>query len=165
MKRKTPAKKTKAVKPIPDGYPVLTPYLIAKDAAKAIEFYIKAFGGKERMRMPGPNGAIGHAEIAFGSSLLMIADEFAPMGAFAPQAGAPTPVFLTLYVKDIDAVFQRAVDMGATVKQPLEDKFYGDRSGALVDPFGHCWCLMMHVEDVSPAELKKRAAALSEKRA
>ena len=157
-KKQAPAKKT-SVKPIPDGYPVLTPYLIAKDAAKAIDFYVKAFGGKERMRMPGPNGAVGHAEISFGASVLMIADEFPAMGALAPQAGAPTPVFLTLYVKDVDAVFQRAVEMGATVKQPLEDKFYGDRSGAIVDPFGHGWCLMTHVEDVSPAEMKKRAAA------
>ncbi len=153
--------KKKAVKAIPDGYPVLIPYLIAKDAAKAIEFYVKAFGGKERMRMPGPDGKIGHAEVQLGDSVLMLADEFPAMGAVAPPPDAPTPVFLAMYVKDVDAVFAKALARGATVKQPLENKFYGDRSGVLVDPFGHCWCLMTHIEDVSPADLKKRAAAKS----
>lgn len=156
-------KKAGKVKPIPAGYPVLTPYLIAKDAAKAIAFYVKAFGGKERMRMPGPNGTIGHAEVQFGNSVLMLADEFPAMGALAPAPGSPSPVFLTMYVKDVDAVFAKALKLGATVKQPLENKFYGDRSGALVDPFGHCWCLMTHVEDLSPAEMKKRAAAAAAK--
>ncbi len=162
MKKKATTKK-KAVKAIPEGYPVLMPYLIVKDAAKAIDFYVKALGGKERMRMPGPDGKIGHAEIQLGSAVVMLADEFPAMGAVAPLPGAPTPVFLALYVKDVDAVFAKALELGATVKQPLENKFYGDRSGALVDPFGHCWCLMTHVEDVSPAEMKKRAAAAAAK--
>lgn len=159
MKKRSAPARTKAVKPIPDGYPVLTPYLIAKDAAKAIDFSLNAFGGKEGMRKPGPGGTVGHAEITFGTSVLMIADEFPALGALAPQAGAPTPVFLTMCVKDVDAVFERAGAMGATVKRPLENKFYGDRSGALADPSGHGWGLMTPVEDVSPAEMRKRAAA------
>lgn len=157
------ARKKRAVKPVPDGYPVLMPYLIVKDAARAIEFYVKAFGGKERLRMPGPGGKVGHAEVQLGNAVLMLADEFPAMGAVAPAPGAPGPVFLTMYVKDVDAVFAKALERGATVKQPLENKFYGDRAGALIDPFGHCWCLMTHVEDVGPAEMKKRAAAAAAK--
>jgi PhnB protein len=157
---------TSPVKPIPEGYHTLTPYLIIRGAAQAIDFYKKAFDAKELFRMPAPDGKkIGHAEIKIGDSILMLADEAPEMGFLSPQSLNGTPVSLLVYVKDVDTVFQRTVDAGATVMLPLENKFYGDRMGTIVDPFGHQWSLGTHVEDVPPEEMKKRAAAEAAKMA
>ncbi len=141
------------VKPIPDGHHTVTPNLTVKGAAAAIDFYKRAFGAKEQFRMAMPDGNIGHAQILIGDSILMLADEF-PHWSKSPQSLNGTPVTLVVYVEDVDAVFSRAVDAGATVKLPVENKFYGDRSGCVVDPFGHLWMLMTHVEDVPPQEMK-----------
>jgi len=145
------------VKPIPDGFHTVTPYLIVKGGARAIEFYKRAFGAKERGRWPGPDGqTLSHAEIAIGDSIIMLADEFPPCGSKSPETLNGTPVSLIIYVKDVDQAFQRAIDAGGTVLRPLEDKFYGERAGCLTDPFGHQWTLMTHIEDVPPDEMKKR---------
>lgn len=149
-------------KPIPDGYHSLTPYLIVKGAAKAIEFYKKAFGATELLRMPGPNGTIGHAEIKIGDSPLMLADESPAMGFRGPASGG-SPISLLLYVPDCDAVIDRAVAAGARVTRPAADQFYGDRSGGITDPFGHSWYVSTHIEDVSPEEMAKRSAELAAK--
>jgi PhnB protein len=146
-------------KAIPDGYHNVTPYLIVNDAAAAIEFYKKAFGATELMRMPKPNGKIGHAEIRIGDSPIMLADEAPEMGARSPRTFGGSPVSIFLYVDDVDTTFARAVDGGAKVQRPLADQFYGDRTGGVEDPFGHAWYIATHVEDVSPEEMKKRAAA------
>ncbi len=144
------------VNPIPAGFHTLTPYLIVKGAADAIDFYKRAFGAKERFRMTGPDGkSLGHAEITIGDSILMLADGM-PGFSQSPQELHGTSVSLLLYVKDVDAAFQRAVDAGAAVKQPVENKFYGERAGSLADPFGHLWTLMTHIEDVPPQEMKRR---------
>jgi PhnB protein len=154
------------IKPIPDGYHTLTPYLIIKGAAVAIEFYKKAFGAQEQFRMPGPDGkTIGHANIVIGDSIVMLADEAPQMIAFSPSTLKGTPVTMVLYVEDADTVFKRAVDAGATVRQPLEDKFYGDRAGTIVDPFGHIWTIMTHVEDVTPEMMDQRVKELYQKMA
>ena len=147
------------VKPIPDGYHTLTPYLIVKGAAEAIEFYKKAFGASELFRMAGPDGKVGHAEIKIGDSPIMLADEHPEMGARGPQTIGGSPVSLLLYVDDVDALFNQAVAAGATVNRPIKDQFYGDRSGALEDPFGHLWHIATHKEDVPPEEMRKRAEA------
>ena len=147
------------VKPIPDGYHTVTPYLIIKNAADALEFYKQAFGATELFRMAQPDGKIGHAEIKIGDSPIMLADEFPEMGYKSPQSLGGSPVSIMIYVEDVDAVFDRAVAAGATVQQPVQDKFYGDRIGTLVDPFGHVWHVSTHKEDVSPEEMEKRAAA------
>ena len=147
------------VKPIPDGFHSITPYLTVKGGAAALEFYKRAFGARERFRMPGPDGkTIGHAEIVIGDSIIMLADEFPQCGNQSPQALKGTPVSLLLYVEDVDSAFKRAVEAGATVRQPLENKFYGERAGCVSDPFGHLWTLMTHIEDVSPKEMQKRMA-------
>jgi PhnB protein len=146
-------------KPIPDGYHTATPYLIIKDAAKAIEFYKKAFGAKEMMRMSQPDGRIGHAEIKIGDSPIMLADEFPEMGARSPQSLGGSPVSILLYVEDVDAFAKQAVTAGTKVVRPVKDQFYGDRSGSFEDPFGHQWHIATHVEDVAPEEMHKRAAA------
>jgi PhnB protein len=146
-------------KAIPDGYHNVTPYLIVNDAAAAIEFYKKAFGATELMRMPKPNGKIGHAEIRIGDSPIMLADEAPEMDARSPRTFGGSPVSIFLYVDDVDTTFARAVDGGAKVQRPLADQFYGDRTGGVEDPFGHVWYIATHVEDVSPEEMKKRAAA------
>ncbi len=152
-------KKKKKVGPIPKGYPTLTPYLIVRGGAQAIDFYKRAFGAKERMRMPGPSeNSIGHAELEIGDALVMLADEFPGPGISSPASLRGTTVSLHVYVKDVDASFKRAVAAGATAVRPPEDKFYGDRLGVLADPFGHLWSLGTHIEDVSPKEMKKRAA-------
>ena len=146
-----------AVKPIPDGYHSVTPYLIIKNSAsKAIDYYKKAFGATELMRMPGPDGTIGHAEIKIGDSPIMLADEMESMGFKSPQSYGGTPVSLMIYVKDVDKIFKQAISAGGKEIQPLENKFYGDRSGTLSDPFGHCWTVGTHVEDVAPDEMDRR---------
>jgi PhnB protein len=147
------------VKPIPEGYHSVTPYLIIRGAAEAIEFYQKSFGAIELFRFPAPDGKIGHAEIKIGDSPIMIADEFADMGYNGPQSLGGSPVSIMLYVDDVDAVFKRAVEAGATVKEALQDKFYGDRMGTLTDPFGHRWHVATHKEDVSMEEMQRRAKA------
>ncbi len=146
--------------PIPPGFEGATPYLYIKGAAKAIDFYKRAFGATERMRMDGPNGTIGHAEIAIGKAIIMLADESPAMHALSPATIGGTAASFLIYVENVDEVFARAVKAGATVLSPVEDKFYGDRMGGLKDPFGHQWFLATHVEDVSPEEMQRRMAAL-----
>lgn len=146
-------------RPIPEGYHSITPYLIVTGAASAIEFYKHAFGAKEVMRIPHPDGRIGHAELQLGDSRIMLADEFPEMGARSPMSLGGTPVSILLYVEDVDAVTKRALAAGAKMLRPVKDQFYGDRTGTLNDPFGHQWTIATHKEDVSPDELKKRAAA------
>jgi PhnB protein len=151
-----------AVKPIPDGYHSVTPYLVVKRGARAIDFYKEVFGASERMRMNGPNGTVGHAELEVGDSVVMLADEFPDMGFRSPQSVGGTPVSLVLYVEDVDSCFDRAVAAGAKALRPVEDQFYGDRSGTLEDPFGHVWTVSTHKEDVPPDELRRRAEALKQ---
>ena len=140
----------------PEGYHSLTPYLTMRDAAKAIDFYKKVFDAKEHMRMPAPGGKIGHAELQIGDSVIMLADECSE--GKSPAALGGTPVGLMFYLPDVDATFKLALAEGATVQRPVQDQFYGDRSGSIVDPFGHIWHLATHVEDVSPEEMEKRQA-------
>lgn len=149
-----------AVKPVPKGYHTATPYLIVDGGALALDFYKKAFGAEEVMRMPGPGDKISHAEIQIGDSRLMLADEFPEMGARSPKAFGGTAVGICLYVRDVDTVFDQAVRAGATVERPVQNQFYGDRSGTVVDPFGHKWTIATHVEDVSPAEMARRMAEM-----
>jgi PhnB protein len=151
-----------AVKPIPDGYPRVSPYLVVDGAQKAIEFYTTVLGATERMRMPGPDGRIGHAELRVGDSVIMLADEFPDMGAKGPSAYGGSPVSISVYVEDVDATFDRATGAGATVVRPLENQFYGDRSATFDDPFGHRWTIATHVEDVSPEEMGRRAAEMGQ---
>jgi PhnB protein len=149
-----------AVKPVPEGYHSVTPYLVIKGASRAIDFYKNAFGATEIMRFPGPNNTIGHAELRIGDSVIMLADE-GPQGLNkAPDAYGGTPVSLMIYVPDVDKTFQQAISGGAKELSPVKDQFYGDRSGNVVDPFGHVWTIATHVEDVSPQEMERRMAAL-----
>ena len=147
------------VKAIPNGYHALTPYLSVHGASAAIEFYKKAFGAKELMRMAQPDGLVRHAEIQIGDSRLMLADEFPNINFRGPHALGGSPVHLHLYVEDVDAVFNQAVAAGAKVDRPVQDQFYGDRSGSLADPYGHVWHVATHKEDLSMEEVRKRAAA------
>jgi PhnB protein len=150
----------KANKPIPDGFHTLTPYISVKGATEAIDFYKRAFGARERYRLPGPDGkTVGHAEIVIGDSIVMLADEMPAYGNTSPQTLKGTPVNFALYVENADAAFKRAVDAGARVVRPIADQFYGDRAGCVEDPFGHKWTLMTHKEDLSPEELKQRLDA------
>lgn len=149
-----------SVKPIPDGYHTATPYLIIKGAAEAIEYYKQAFGATELMRVPGPNGVLMHAEIKIGDSLIMLADEFPDMNVRGPKSIGGTPVSLMLYVEKVDEVFSRAIAAGAKELRPLQNQFYGDRSGTLEDPFGHQWTVSTHVEDVTPDEIQRRMATM-----
>ena len=151
-----------SAKPIPDGYPAITPYLIIDGAARAIEFYRDIFGATERMRMPAPQGRVGHCELSIGGSLLMLADPFPEMKAFAPVPGATSAVSLYLYVTDVDAVVARAVAAGATLTHPVETRFYGDRTGGIIDPFGHHWHIGTHVEDVTPEEIQRRMSGVKQ---
>ncbi len=144
------------VNPIPQGYHSLTPYLVVRDAKKAIDFYIKAFGAKELYRLETPEGKIGHCELQIGDSRIMFSDESPKMGAFAPSETEKS-FSLVLYVENVDELFARAVSAGAKVIRGLQNEFYGDRMGTLEDPFGHKWSLATHIEDVSPEEIKKRA--------
>lgn len=148
-----------AVKPIPEGYHSVTPYLIIEGAADAIEFYKQAFGATELFRFPTPDGKIGHAEIKIGDSQIMLADAFPEMGYNGPKSLGGSSVSLMIYVEDVDTVFNQAVQAGATVKEAVSDKFYGDRIGSLIDPFGHVWHVSTHKEDVSVEEMEKRAQA------
>jgi PhnB protein len=148
-----------SVKPIPDGYPRVSPYLIVDGAEAAIAFYTKVLGAKERMRMPAPGGRIGHAELTVGDSLIMLADEHPDMGVLGPKSVGGSPVTLSVYVQDVDQVFDHALGEGAKETRPLQNQFYGDRSGQFEDPFGHRWSVATHVEDVTPEEMEKRAGA------
>ncbi len=152
-----------AVKPVPEGYHSVTPYLICKGASAAIDYYKKAFGATELMRMGAPGGQIGHAEIKIGDSVIMLADEFPDMKALSPSTIGGTAVSLMVYVDDVDSVFKRALAAGGTQVHPLEDKFYGDRSGTLTDPFGHMWTISTHKEDVPPEEMQRREEAARKK--
>lgn len=149
-----------AVAPIPPGYAGVTPYLIVRDAPRAIDFYQRAFGATEVLRLLYPDGRIAHAELAIGQGFVMLAEEMAEMGYRGPQALGGTPVSLLVYVPDADAVFARAVAAGAAAQRPVADQFYGDRSGTLVDPFGHVWSIATHKEDVSAEEMSRRMQSM-----
>ncbi len=145
-----------SISPVPPGYHAITPYLIVSDATKALAWYAETLGAREVMRLPGPGGRIGHAEIEIGDSRIMLADEAPEHDAKAPAAFGGSPVTLVLYLPEVDAVFAKVASAGATVKAPPEDKFYGDRMGTMVDPFGHTWHIATHIEDVSPEEIQSR---------
>jgi len=144
------------VKPIPDGYPRVSPYLIVDNAAKALDFYTQVLGGTERMRMATPDGRVGHAEVTFDTSVVMIADEFPDMGVRSAKSVGGTPVTIALYVEDVDKTFQAAIEAGARETRPVENKFYGDRAGQFEDPWGQRWDIMTHVENVSADEMMTR---------
>lgn len=148
------------VRPIPEGYPRVMPYLSIDGAGAAIDFYTAVLDAKERMQMPGPDGKVGHAELEIGDSIIMLADESPDMGNKSPKSLGGTPVSMMVYVEDVDATFAKALKAGATEVQPIEDKFYGDRSGSFEDPWGHQWHVATHIEDVSPEEMDKRVAEL-----
>jgi PhnB protein len=147
------------VKATPGNYHTVTPYLIVNNAVSAIEFYKRIFGATELMRMPMPDGRLGHAELKIGDSTVMLADEHPEADAHSPHSIGGSPVSMLLYVEDVDGVFAEAVAAGARVLKPIQDQFYGDRSGTLTDPFGHKWTIATHKEDVSPEEMKRRMAA------
>ena len=148
--------------PVPANYRRITPCLVVRGAAKALDFYAEVFGATERMRMAAPDGAIAHSEIEIGDSVLIVEDESAHRGTAGPPVGglAGTPVFHFIYVDDVDAVVAHAVELGATLQRPPQDQFYGDRDGYIVDPFGHGWVVASHVEDVGPDELSRRLGAM-----
>ncbi len=146
-----------AVKPIPEGYHTVTPYLAVDDAAEAIDYYKKVFGAKERVRMDAPGGKIGHAELEVGDSLVMLSDPFPQASTKPPQELGGTSVSVFLYVEDVDATVKQAVDAGATITMEVADQFWGDRMGSFTDPFGHSWSIATHVEDVPPEEMAERA--------
>jgi len=153
------------VKPIPDGYHSVTPYLIVRGGAEAIEFYKKAFGAEERFRMPGPGGKVMHAEIQIGDSVVMLGDEWPEMGVKSPHSLGGPGVSVMLYVTDVDASFKQATAAGAKAKQPPTDMFWGDRYGKLTDPFGHEWGIATHIEDVAPDEMERRGKKFAEEMA
>jgi PhnB protein len=144
-------------KPIPEGYHTLTPYLAVDDAAEAIEYYKRAFGAQERVRMDAPGGKIGHAELQIGDSLVMVSDPFPQASTQPPKELGGTSASVFMYVEDVDAVVQKAVDSGATIAMEVADQFWGDRFGSIKDPFGHVWSIATHVEDVPPEEMAERA--------
>ncbi len=155
----------KNVQPIPPGFHAVTPYLCVRDAARAIEFYKRAFAARELERMPTPDGRIAHAEISIGDSIVMLSDENPEWGNQSPETLNGSAVGLALYVDNVDEVFRRAVQAGAKETEPVADRFWGDRSGSVTDPFGHKWMLLTHVEDVPPEEMKQRmASAMAEMR-
>lgn len=153
------------VRPVPEGYHTVTPYLVMDRAGEALEFYKKAFGATEKMRLPTPEGTIGHAEIVIGDSPVMLADPCPVMEFKGPESYGGTPVSIMLYVENVDEVFQQAIAAGATEMRPVQDQFYGDRMGTLKDPFGHVWTIGTHIEDVSPEEIQRRMAEMAEKQA
>ena len=148
-----------AVQPVPDGYHTVSPYLAVEDAATAIDYYKKAFGATERVRMETPDGKIGHAELEIGDSIVMLADPFPQASTKPPHELGGTSAGVFLYVEDVDAVVKRAVEAGASVTMEVADQFWGDRFGTVTDPFGHVWSVATHVEDVPPAEMAERAKA------
>ena len=148
-----------ATQPIPEGYHTVTPYLAVDDAAEAIEYYTKAFGAKERVRMATPDGKVGHAELEIGDSLVMLSDPFPQASTKTPSELGGTSVSVFMYVEDVDAVVKQAVDAGAIVTMEVADQFWGDRFGSVKDPFGHLWSIATHVEDVPPEEMAERAKA------
>jgi len=148
-----------AVQPIPEGYNTVSPYLAVDNAAKAIEYYKKAFGAEETVRMNGPDGRIGHAELKIGDSHLMLSDPFPQASTTPPKELGGTSASIFMYVEDVDAVVQKAVDAGATVTMEVEDQFWGDRFGSITDPFGHLWSIATHVEDLSPEKIEERSKA------
>jgi PhnB protein len=150
------------VKSIPDGYHNVTPYLYVRSAGRAIDFYKNVFGATEIMRMPGSDGRIMHAELKMGDSVVMLADENPSIGVMSPQTIGGHSSGMLLYVENVDAVFQKAVQNGAKPLREIKNQFYGDRSGSVLDPFGHMWTVATHVEDVSPEEMKTRMAAMSQ---
>ena len=145
------------VKPIPEGYHTITPYLAVKDAAEAIDYYKQAFGAKERVRMDAPDGKIGHAELEIGDSLVMLSDPFPQSSTTPPKELGGTTSSIFMYVEDVDAVVKRAIDAGATITMEVADQFWGDRFGSVTDPFGHVWSIATHIEDVPPEEMEERA--------
>ena len=147
-------------KPIPDDYPRVSPYLFVDGASSAIDFYRSVLGARERMRMPGPDGTVFHAELELGDSIIMLGDENPDMDVRGPRSIGGTPMMLHVYVEDVDSVFERAIGAGAEALRPVEDQFYGDRSGRFEDPFGHRWYVATHVQDVPPEEMEQRAAAV-----
>lgn len=148
-----------AAKPIPDGYEGVTPYLIVHDGAAALDFYARAFRAVELMRIPMPDGRLGHAEMRIGKAIFMLADEFPEMAAVSPRTLGGTSTGLMVYLEGVDAFVEGAVAAGAILERPVQDQFYGDRSGTVKDPFGHKWTFATHLEDLSPEELNRRAAA------
>ncbi|MCE9604005.1 MAG: VOC family protein [Planctomycetia bacterium] len=149
--------------PVPAGFRGVTPYLIVREAGKAIEFYKRAFGAQEIMRIAGPGEMIGHAELKIGEGVIMLADEFPDMGFRGPESLGGTPVSMMFYVENVDAQVEAAIAAGAKIKKPLQNQFYGDRSATLTDPFGHVWTIATHIEEVPAEEMQKRAAAFIEK--
>ncbi len=149
-----------SVKPVPDGYHTVIPYLVVRGASDAIAFYTRALGATEQVRMPGPGGAVMHAELKIGDSIVMLSDENPEMGSVSPATLNGTPVSVFLYVPDVDAFFGQAVAAGATALMPPTDMFWGDRFGKLKDPFGHEWAMATHIEDVTPEEMQKRMASM-----
>ena len=146
------------VRPIPEGYHSITPYLVISEAAKAIDWYKQAFGAQQTLRMEDPTtGKIGHAELKIGDSYIMLADEYPDMGYRSPKTLGGAGISLLLYVKDVDGTVKQAVDAGAKIERPLQDQFYGDRTGTIQDPFGHVWTIATHIEDVSPEEMLERS--------
>ena len=152
----------RSVKPIPDGYTAVTPYLTVKGAAAALDFYKKAFGAEEAFRMNTPDGKVMHAEIRIGGAVIMLHDEMPEWKALSPQTIGDSASSVMLYVSDVDAVMKRALDAGATLVMAAADQFYGDRCGNVKDPFGHKWAIATHVEDVPPDEIARRAAKMFE---
>ena len=151
-----------SVKPIPEGFHSVTPYLFVRTAATRNRLLQNVFGATEIVRMPGPNGRIMHAELRIGDSIVMLADENPQTGMMSPQTVGGFSVGLHVYVENVDAVIQKAVESGAKALRPIKDQFYGDRSGSVLDPFGHMWSVATHIEEVSPEEMKKRMAAMSQ---
>jgi PhnB protein len=148
------------VRPIPEGYHAITPYLVVKGAARAIDFYKKVFGAREKFRMEGPGETVAHAEIEIGDSVIMLADENPQHGALSPGTVGGTPVSIMLYVEDVDRIAEKLAKAGAKTLRPVQDMFYGDRSGGFEDPFGHRWHVSTHIEDVTPEEIERRMAKM-----
>jgi len=148
-----------SVKPVPEGYHTLSAYLAVDDASEAIEYYKRAFGAKERVRMDAPGGKIGHAELEIGDSVIMLSDPFPQASTRPPSELGGTSSSVFMYVEDVDAVVKQAVDGGATVTMEVADQFWGDRFGTITDPFGHVWSIATHVEDLTPAEIEERGKA------
>src|SRR5690349_16186205 len=162
-KARAKSRKAKKVQPIPKGYHAVTAYLSVQNAAQALDYYKRAFAAKELLRMPMPDGKIGHAELMIGDSHVMLADEMPSMGFISPPGRGGTTVQLHLYVRDVDATVQKAVGAGGKLTRPIEDKFYGDRAGTVEDPYGHIWYIATHTEDVPPKEMKRRMEEMAKK--